>query len=103
MKPGRTKTRLNEPLLHALERQDEQQQCKDTFWPCAFNLAKVVTGAWYSSIHVRCCQTRVQTNYQRCCKNCTMQAACLLYTRAKSCCSALRAGMPGNGWTSGLQ
>jgi hypothetical protein len=55
MKPIDKKVMFYEPLLHATPRQEEeeqqqqqqqqQQQCNDTFWPCAFNLAKVVTGA----------------------------------------------------------
>jgi hypothetical protein len=72
MKPGRAKTHLNEPLLPALERQDEQQQCSDTFWPCAFNLAKVVTGAWYTQLQL---QAPRSVNDQHCCKHCSTQAA----------------------------
>jgi hypothetical protein len=75
MKRGRIKKHLNEPLLYALERQDEQQQCMDTFWPCAFNLAKVVTGAWYFRRHERSCQHRDQTSDERSCNCCTSEAA----------------------------
>jgi hypothetical protein len=63
MKGRNKQTSLLETLLngsqgqHEGEQQQEQQQslCKDTFWPCAFNLAKVVTGVLQSHSHVVLC------------------------------------------------